>query len=135
LLHGTHVTLPELFLHICTLAEHAGHTVKNAAAGQSKACIAVAAERRWCCTGTPLNNDITDLLGQFAALHMQPLATKSFFDSRVKPAFTGHGYGVSLVPLLYTLRHTMVRHTKAQTIAGVSVLALPEKTEELVPGE
>lgn len=47
----------------------------------------------------------------------------------------GHGYGMSLVPLLYTLKHTMVRHTKAQTISGQSVLALPEKTDELVPGK
>lgn len=46
-----------------------------------------------------------------------------------------YGYGVSAVPLLYTMRHTMIRHTKAQTIQGQSVLALPEKTEDLVPGE
>lgn len=45
-----------------------------------------------------------------------------------------YGYGVSAVPLLYTLRHTMIRHTKAQSIQGQSVLALPDKTEELVPG-
>ena len=41
---------------------------------------------------------------------------------------------MSTVPLLYTLRHTMIRHTKAQTIQGQSVLALPDKTEDLVPG-
>lgn len=49
-------------------------------------------------------------------------------------AAVGLGYDVSLVPLLYTLKHTMVRHTKAQTISGQSVLALPDKSEELVPG-
>jgi SNF2 family DNA or RNA helicase len=128
-----HVSIDTLLLF--TSISLKGHTVKNAAAAQSKACMAVAAERRWVCTGTPLNNDIMDLLGQFAVLHMQPLGSKPFFDSRIKPAFTGHGYGVSLVPLLYMLRHSMVRHTKAQTIAGVSVLALPEKTEELVEGK
>jgi hypothetical protein len=42
--------------------------------------------------------------------------------------------GSKSVPLLYTLRHTMIRHVKAQTIQGQSVLALPDKTEELVPG-
>jgi SNF2 family DNA or RNA helicase len=103
-------------------------------ATHSKACVAVQADRRWCCTGTPINNDITDLLGQFAAIRLQPFGSKTFFDAQVRPAFTGHGYGVSLIPLLYTLRHIMVRHTKAQTISGVSVLALPDKTEELVSG-
>ncbi|KAF6235186.1 SNF2 family N-terminal domain-containing protein [Scenedesmus sp. NREL 46B-D3] len=129
---GTRNPLHQIKWHRVVFDE--GHTVKNIGACQSKACVAVAAERRWCCTGTPLNNDITDLLGQFAVLHMQPLGSKPFFDSRIKPAFLGYGYGGSLVPLLYTLRHSMVRHTKAQTIAGVSVLALPEKTEELVAG-
>lgn len=54
-----------------------------------------------------------------------------------RPPFiaAAYGYGVSAVPLLYTLRHTMIRHTKAQSIQGQSVLALPDKSEELVPGE
>lgn len=64
-----------------------GHMVKNGGAVQSKACVNITADRRWVCTGTPLNNDITDLLGQFAVLQMQPFGTKSFFDSRIKPAF------------------------------------------------
>ena len=67
----------------------AGHTVKNAGTAQTKACIAVTAERRWICTGTPLSNDITDLLGQFAVLQMQPMGAKSFFDARIKTAFLG----------------------------------------------
>lgn len=69
-----------------------GHTVKNAAAGHSKACVAVTADRRWICTGTPLSNDITDLLGQFGVLQMEPFSTKSWFDARVKTAFLGKAF-------------------------------------------
>lgn len=66
-----------------------GHTVKNPAVGHSKACAAITADRRWICTGTPLSNDITDLLGQFSVLHMEPFSSKSWFDARVKTAFLG----------------------------------------------
>jgi hypothetical protein len=125
--------------------------VKNQNAAHSKACVAIEADRRWCCTGTPINNDITgvrglgawvpwtaldcaqgcsqrsdahthwqftqpltlpptptrtqtynahtrttDLLGQFAALHMQPLATKSFFDAHVKNAFASECFSAGV---------------------------------------
>lgn len=36
-------------------------------------------------------NHHSDLLGQFAVLHMQPFATKSYFDAYVKHAFAGEG--------------------------------------------
>ena len=46
----------------------AGHTVKNPSVGHSKACTALVSDRRWLCTGTPVNTDITDLFGQFCVL-------------------------------------------------------------------
>jgi hypothetical protein len=50
-------------------------------------CFLKNPSRRWICTGTPINNDINDLLGQFSVLHMQPFATKSYFDAYVKHVF------------------------------------------------
>lgn len=67
----------------------AGHTVKNATAGHSRACVAINAERRWICTGTPLSNDITDLLGQFSVLQMEPFSSKTWFTSYIKSPFLG----------------------------------------------
>ncbi|KAK9808795.1 hypothetical protein WJX72_003802 [[Myrmecia] bisecta] len=102
------------------------HTVKNPAVSHSEACTALASERRWCCTGTPINTAIDDLLGQFGMLHMVPFSTKAFFDSYVKPCYTGHQWSrLRPLPLLYALGATLIRHTKSQ-------LTLPEKTEETV---
>ena len=68
-----------------------GHTVKNPAAVSTKAAIALTADRRWCCTGTPLSSSVEDLVGQCAAIHLQPLATKPFFDNHIKTTFaTSH---------------------------------------------
>lgn len=85
------------FKHTCYNTSHlAGHTVKNVAAGHSKACVAVTADRRWICTGTPLSNDIIDLLGQFSVLQMEPFGSKTWFDARIKTAFLSE-LGASIV--------------------------------------
>ena len=41
-----------------------GHMVKTSGAQQSKACVGLRSDRRWCCTGTPIMTSIEDLLGQ-----------------------------------------------------------------------
>lgn len=41
-----------------------GHMVKDANANQSRACQGLTSAKRWCCTGTPINNSVEDLLGQ-----------------------------------------------------------------------
>ena len=72
--------------------------------------------RRWVCTGTPINNGVDDLVGQFAALHMKPYSMPGFFNSFIKlhyhqsHNFSFHGD----TPLLYLLSCIMVRHTKQQ---------------------
>ena len=48
---------------------------------------------RWCCTGTPIGNDVVDLLGQFAVIGMSPFSIKTFFDVNVKQAFGAQGEG------------------------------------------
>lgn len=40
----------------------------------------------------------------------------------------------SLLPLLYVLSKTLIRHTKQQNLGGQEVLQLPPKTETAVPG-
>lgn len=82
---------------------------------QSAACNCAFLACRWCCSGTPVGNDITDLLGQFAVLRMSPFSINNFFLAHVKTAFTGSMYNrSSAVPLLYMLSKTMIRHTKLQ---------------------
>ncbi|GAX72705.1 hypothetical protein CEUSTIGMA_g161.t1 [Chlamydomonas eustigma] len=118
-----------------------GHMVKSGSAQQSKACVALRADRRWCCTGTPIGTSIEDLLGQFAVIHLSPMSTKLYFDSRIKIAFGAgsnrhRAYGISETgpaALLYTLKECMIRHTKQQVLGGEQVLQLPPKTEEDLP--
>jgi hypothetical protein len=111
------------------------HTCKNPAVGHTKACVALSAQRRWMCTGTPINTDVGDLYGQFAVLGFAPFNNKSFFDANIKNAFGNNVYGGGCPELLHALGAIMVRHTKRQELGGEQVLQLPPKTEELVPGK
>ncbi|PSC76011.1 helicase-like transcription factor isoform B [Micractinium conductrix] len=107
------------------------HTVKNPAVAHTKACMALHADRRWMCTGTPINTDVSDLFGQFCVLKLAPFNQKTMFDSHVKNAY-GNAHGMGCPQLVYTLGQTMVRHTKRQVLGGEEVLRLPPKTEDTV---
>lgn len=49
-----------------------------------QAALALSTERRWVCTGTPINNAVDDLYGQMAAIQLMPMSKKTWFDSAVK---------------------------------------------------
>ncbi|KAL3157879.1 hypothetical protein ABBQ32_012289 [Trebouxia sp. C0010 RCD-2024] len=110
------------------------HTVKNPTALMSKACTALRGDKRWCVTGTPVGTDIADLKGQFNFLQLHPFTNKNFFNTYVKPAYSGSSWARSpAYVLLYVLGQCMIRHTKLQVLEGEEILQLPKKTEELVP--
>ena len=65
--------------------------VKTPSTAQSRICALLEADRRWCCSGTPVNTDIRDLLGQFAALRMTPLDNPAAFEALIRGPFAGTG--------------------------------------------
>ncbi|DBB09876.1 TPA: hypothetical protein ACH3X3_001489 [Trebouxia sp. C0006] len=110
------------------------HTVKNPTAQLTKACMALASNKRWCVTGTPVGSDIADLKGQFNFLQLHPFTNKNFFSVYVKPAYTGSTWARPPASmLLCVLSQCMIRHTKLQVLGGEEILQLPKKTEDLVP--
>ncbi|KAL0037370.1 hypothetical protein WJX79_004318 [Trebouxia sp. C0005] len=110
------------------------HTVKNPAAQLTKACMALASNKRWCVTGTPVGSDIADLKGQFNFLQLHPFTNKNFFSIYVKPAYSGSTWARPPASiLLCVLSQCMIRHTKLQVLGGEEILQLPKKTEDLVP--
>ncbi|KAL0020479.1 hypothetical protein WJX77_009137 [Trebouxia sp. C0004] len=110
------------------------HTVKNPGAQLTKACMALASNKRWCVTGTPVGSDIADLKGQFNFLQLHPFTNKNFFSIYVKPAYSGSTWARPPASiLLCILSQCMIRHTKLQVLGGEEVLQLPGKTENLVP--
>lgn len=71
--------------------------------------------------------DVKDLSGQFAALHMQPLGTKSF-----QQGMLSRGFFELERELLLIMRTLIMRHSKKSVQEG-GAWSLPTKTDEMVP--
>ncbi|MCO5556717.1 hypothetical protein L7F22_010268 [Adiantum nelumboides] len=106
------------------------HTVKDPAPLHSRACTRLKAERRWCCTGTPINTSIYDLYGQFLFLKLEPLDNKDIFRRRIGRPYERHCKNEDQTVLLWTLNKMMIRHTKQQKLNGRELLRLPPKSEQ-----
>ena len=119
------------------------HNIKGETA-QSRACLALHAQRKWCVTGTPLNTGIEDLQRQLAFIGVAPLGdSPATFKTQLGDAYTTCSkmrYGGDSFPieLLALLRRVALRHAKAQRVvrggdgdggAGRALLELPPKTE------
>jgi SNF2 family DNA or RNA helicase len=59
------------------------HVIRNSATKQSQATCELSAGRRWCVTGTPIQNSASDIGSLFTFLQYQPLCQKPIFNRYV----------------------------------------------------
>ncbi|KAK3127858.1 hypothetical protein QOZ80_7AG0579280 [Eleusine coracana subsp. coracana] len=103
------------------------HVIKNSAARQTKAVIALNTERRWVVTGTPIQNSSFDLYPLMAFLRFQPFAIKSYWQSLIqRPLEKGDKTGLSRLQNL--LAAISLRRTKDMETGSKSMVNLPSKT-------
>ncbi|XP_010528780.1 PREDICTED: helicase-like transcription factor CHR28 [Tarenaya hassleriana] len=105
-------------------------TIKNHRTQVARACCSLRAKRRWCLSGTPIQNTIDDLYSYFRFLRYDPYAVyKSFYHTIKVPISRNslHGYK----KLQAVLRAIMLRRTKGTIIDGQPIIKLPPKTVNL----
>ncbi|PKI63962.1 hypothetical protein CRG98_015638, partial [Punica granatum] len=105
-------------------------TIKNHRTQVARACCSLRAKRRWCLSGTPIQNAIDDLYSYFRFLKYEPYgAYKSFYHTIKIPISRNslHGYK----KLQAVLRAIMLRRTKATLIDGQPIITLPPKIVNL----
>uniref|UniRef100_A0A804QEN6 SWI/SNF-related matrix-associated actin-dependent regulator of chromatin subfamily A member 3-like 1 n=1 Tax=Zea mays TaxID=4577 RepID=A0A804QEN6_MAIZE len=103
------------------------HVIKNSAARQTKAVIALNAERRWVVTGTPIQNSSFDLYPLMAFLRFQPFSIKSYWQSLIqRPLEKGSKAGLSRLQNL--LGAISLRRIKEMDDGNKSMVELPSKT-------
>ncbi|KAF8009623.1 hypothetical protein BT93_J0589 [Corymbia citriodora subsp. variegata] len=102
-------------------------TIKNHRTQVARACCSLRAKRRWCLSGTPIQNAIDDLYSYFRFLKYEPYASYKSFYSTIKIPISRnslHGYK----KLQAILRAVMLRRTKGTSIDGEPIITLPPKT-------
>ncbi|PON87722.1 Cdk-activating kinase assembly factor [Trema orientale] len=102
-------------------------TIKNHRTQVARACCTLRAKRRWCLSGTPIQNTIDDLYSYFRFLRYDPYAVyKSFYNTIKVPISRNSIQGYK--KLQAVLRAIMLRRTKGTFIDGEPIIKLPPKT-------
>ncbi|XP_023644840.1 helicase-like transcription factor CHR28 isoform X2 [Capsella rubella] len=105
-------------------------SIKNHETQVAKACSELHAKRRWCLSGTPIQNSIDDLYSYFRFLKYDPYSSYQTFCDTIKNPISRHpvkGYQT----LQAILKKTMLRRTKDTLLDGKPVISLPPKSIEL----
>lgn len=105
-------------------------TIKNHRTQTARACWGLKAKRRWCLSGTPIQNAIDDLYSYFRFLRYDPYAVYRSFCSTIKiPIQRSPATGYK--KLQAVLKTIMLRRTKATLLDGEPIITLPPKTINL----
>ncbi|XP_031493852.1 helicase-like transcription factor CHR28 isoform X2 [Nymphaea colorata] len=102
-------------------------TIKNYRTQVARACCGLRAKRRWCLSGTPIQNAIDDLYSYFRFLRYDPYSAYNFFCTAIKYPISrnsSNGYK-KLQAVLGTM---LLRRTKGTFIDGQPIINLPPKS-------
>ncbi|KAL3850342.1 hypothetical protein ACJIZ3_012224 [Penstemon smallii] len=108
------------------------HTIKSSKSQVSLAAAALAADRRWCLTGTPIQNNLEDVYSLLRFLKIEPWGSWAWWNKLVqKPFEEGDERGLKLVQSI--LKQLMLRRTKSSTDRqGRPILVLPPADMQVI---
>ncbi|CAI0444051.1 unnamed protein product [Linum tenue] len=111
----------------CRVILDEAQTIKNHRTQVARACCSLRAKRRWCLSGTPIQNAIDDLYSYFRFLRYEPYSVyKSFYSAIKLPISRNSIQGYK--KLRAVLAAVMLRRTKGTMINGEPIIKLPPKS-------
>ncbi|KAL6058508.1 SWI/SNF-related matrix-associated actin-dependent regulator of chromatin subfamily A member 3-like 1 [Balamuthia mandrillaris] len=106
------------------------HTIKDRSTRTAKAAFALNAERRWCVTGTPIQNKLDDLFSLLHFLQVEPYGEYNQWNQLImKPIRNKDETGFAILQGI--LETILLRRTKDQRINGVPIVLLPPRIVKL----
>jgi hypothetical protein len=102
-------------------------SIKNSRSQVAVAVSAVSAQRRWCLSGTPLQNNVDDLFSYFRFLRYEPYSEPGAFRTVIKEPIRADP-SVGFRRLQAILQAVMLRRTKQSRIDGEPIVRLPPRT-------
>ncbi|XP_020110777.1 putative SWI/SNF-related matrix-associated actin-dependent regulator of chromatin subfamily A member 3-like 2 isoform X4 [Ananas comosus] len=108
------------------------HTIKSAKSQISVAAAALSADRRWCLSGTPIQNNLEDIYSLLRFLRIEPWRYWALWHKLIlKPFEEGDERGLYLVQSI--LKPIMLRRTKSSTDKeGRPIITLPPANVEVL---
>jgi SNF2 family DNA or RNA helicase len=105
-------------------------SIKNSRSLVAASVWALRARRRWCLSGTPLQNSVDDLYSYFRFLHYAPYDDVAAFRSKIREPIRSSPVA-GFAALQKVLAAIMLRRTKATQILGEPIVKLPPRTVRL----
>lgn len=108
--------------------------IKNRRALQARAAYMLPAERRWCLSGTPIQNSVDDIYSLFLFLRYYIVDTYSQWSKVWKKRLNSNHAAVrerTFKRFQVVLGTVLLRRTKSEKVDGVPILVLPPKNIEL----
>ncbi|KAG0034906.1 hypothetical protein BGZ81_002313 [Podila clonocystis] len=107
--------------------------IKNRDTKASIGCAALSATYRWCLTGTPIQNTITELYSLMRFLKIKPYCDWDEFRNKiVNPMKRTEGYSKAMQRVQALMKAVCLRRTKTCKIDGKPILELPPRNVEKV---
>ncbi|CAA0830604.1 SNF2 domain-containing protein / helicase domain-containing protein / zinc finger protein-related [Striga hermonthica] len=106
-------------------------TIKNHRTQVARACCSLRAKRRWCLSGTPIQNSVDELYSYFRFLRYDPYDKFKKFSSSIK-SFILRDSVKGYKKLQVVLMNIMLRRTKGTLIDGQPIITLPPKKVHLM---
>ncbi|RPA76893.1 hypothetical protein BJ508DRAFT_417390 [Ascobolus immersus RN42] len=100
------------------------HYIREVKTTRCKAITALKARRKWCLSGTPIQNRISDLSGLFSFLQMDPISNNEAFKRQIAVPLR-KGQPIGLDTLRETLEELCLRRTR-------DTIVLPPREELMV---
>ncbi|CAG8606777.1 1100_t:CDS:10 [Paraglomus brasilianum] len=104
--------------------------IKNRNTMAAQGCYALDGLKRWCLTGTPIQNNLDELYSLFRFLRIEPLNNYDTFKKTIMQPIQYGRIGTSFKRLQIILKAVMLRRTKNTFIDGKPLLTLPERNVE-----
>lgn len=108
------------------------HTIRTRSTKMSKAVARLVAQRRWCLTGTPLQNSVEDIYPLVAWLRVYPWRSYAHFKKEVLNKLEASD-SAGLLNVQSMLKPIMIRRTKASKGSdGRPLVQLPPRMNKIV---
>ncbi|KAG5460364.1 MAG: SNF2 family N-terminal domain-containing protein [Olpidium bornovanus] len=126
---------PLFDIHYHRIILDEAHTIKNRNTQVAIACCSLKAEKRWCLSGTPIQNNLDELFSLVRFLRIEPYNDSRWFNEKILVPVKSANPRKGFHRLQVFLKAICLRRTKDAEVDGRKVLELVPRNVEILSAD